>query len=58
MLAFYFFLFPLEFVKQEIKKKNPLPKLKNPTDFMGGLGLHPFSGKLRSKETGQITIFI
>lgn len=48
-------------MNQEIKKKNnqpPLSKLKNPTDFLGALHLHLFSGKLQSKKTGQITIFI
>lgn len=56
-----FFLFLLEYVKWEIKKKKqtlPCTEAQNPTEFVGALGLHPFSGKLQSKETGQIAIFI
>jgi len=57
VVGFLFFLFPLEYVKQE-SQKNSLAKAQNSTDFMGAVGLHSFSRKPQSKETGQITIFI
>lgn len=57
-VGFLFFLFPLTYMKQGNKKKPSLAKAQNPADFTGALGLHPCSGKLQSKKTGQITIFI